>query len=185
MKRILLAISIIFVVFGFIPHLQAKIEEYKNPHKDTFDTNIINFTPYYFIPDDEKAIKNLNNKFSDKLENKGKLIVELSKKNNVNPYLVAAISMHETANGTSLAIKSQNNPGGLFDNENLRSFKSLEDGFKFMIELLKNDYIAKGLTSLELIQEKYCPIGAINDPTGLNKNWLKGVTRYYIMLSKD
>ena len=28
-------------------------------------------------------------------------------------------------------------------------------------------------------QRRYCPVGAANDPTGLNKNWLAGVTRYY------
>jgi hypothetical protein len=25
----------------------------------------------------------------------------------------------------------------------------------------------------------YCPVGAANDPTGLNKNWVRNVTYYY------
>ena len=29
------------------------------------------------------------------------------------------------------------------------------------------------------MSKSYCPIGAANDPTGLNKNWVKNVTYYY------
>ncbi|HHP8973516.1 TPA: M23 family metallopeptidase, partial [Listeria monocytogenes] len=32
-----------------------------------------------------------------------------------------------------------------------------------------------GLTTPETIQPKYCPVGASNDPTGLNNNWLTTV----------
>lgn len=35
---------------------------------------------------------------------------------------------------------------------------------------------------LEFLQKRYCPIGAKNDPRGLNKNWLKNVRR---LLAKD
>jgi hypothetical protein len=31
---------------------------------------------------------------------------------------------------------------------------------------------------LEFLAKRYCPIGAKNDPTGLNKNWLKNVMFY-------
>jgi len=30
-------------------------------------------------------------------------------------------------------------------------------------------------TYLEFLASRYCPVGAINDPTGLNKHWLKNV----------
>ncbi len=36
-----------------------------------------------------------------------------------------------------------------------------------------------GYSYLECLQRRYCPIGAKNDPTGLNKNWLKNV-RYFL-----
>lgn len=32
---------------------------------------------------------------------------------------------------------------------------------------------------LEFLSKRYCPIGAKNDPKGLNKNWLKNVEYYY------
>lgn len=36
----------------------------------------------------------------------------------------------------------------------------------------KGDYIA-------YLQSRYAPIGAYNDPTGLNRNWLKNVRKLY------
>ena len=35
-----------------------------------------------------------------------------------------------------------------------------------------NDFIV-------FLAKTYCPIGAVNDPTGLNKNWVKNVTYFY------
>ena len=34
-------------------------------------------------------------------------------------------------------------------------------------------------TYLEFLASRYCPIGAKDDPTGLNKNWIKNVRFYY------
>lgn len=34
-------------------------------------------------------------------------------------------------------------------------------------------------TYLEFLASRYCPVGADNDPKGLNKNWLKNV-RYFL-----
>jgi hypothetical protein len=31
---------------------------------------------------------------------------------------------------------------------------------------------------LESLARRYCPVGADNDPTGLNKHWLKNVTAW-------
>jgi len=36
---------------------------------------------------------------------------------------------------------------------------------------------------IEFLGSRYCPIGAKNDPTGLNKNWLKNV-RYFLGRAK-
>jgi hypothetical protein len=40
------------------------------------------------------------------------------------------------------------------------------------------DWDGKG-DFIEFLGSRYCPIGAKNDPTGLNKNWVKNVTYYY------
>ena len=41
-----------------------------------------------------------------------------------------------------------------------------------------------GLTYLECLANRYCPVGASNDPKGLNKNWLKNV-RYFLNKNKE
>lgn len=32
---------------------------------------------------------------------------------------------------------------------------------------------------LRFLRDRYCPVGAKNDPRGLNKNWLKNVKHHY------
>ena len=61
--------------------------------------------------------------------------------------------------------------------------EDLDKGIDFFVSNLKNNYIDMGLDTIELIQPKYCPIGAANDPKGLNKYWVGGVTKYYNELS--
>ena len=97
--------------------------------------------------------------------------------------LAVAISMHETGNYTSKAFNELNNVGGNFRNGSLMVFEDLDKGIDFFVSNLKNNYIDMGLDTIELIQPKYCPIGAANDPKGLNKYWVGGVTKYYNELS--
>ena len=42
---------------------------------------------------------------------------------------------------------------------------------------------SKGLEFIPFLAKTYCPVGAKNDPTGLNKNWVKNVTYFYQELS--
>lgn len=64
-------------------------------------------------------------------------------------------------------------------NSGLRSYDSLDDGIEAYLNNLKYNYFDIGLDTLEKIQPKYCPIGAENDPKGLNKYWLSGTQRKY------
>jgi len=34
-------------------------------------------------------------------------------------------------------------------------------------------------TFIPLLGNRYCPVGADNDPTGLNRHWVKNVTKFY------
>ncbi|MBF2612551.1 peptidase M23 [Listeria monocytogenes] len=112
------------------------------------------------------------------LEDKGvfkghaKDFFEYGSKYDVDPALVVAICMSETGRGTSAAVVKRNNPGGLMGNGGGFSFDTLKQGIEAMIENLSRNYIKMGLTTPETIQPKYCPVGASNDPTGLNSNWL-------------
>ena len=78
-----------------------------------------------------------------------------------------------------MLLKKLNNVGGMMCNSGLRSYDSLDDGIEAYLNNLKYNYFDIGLDTLEKIQPKYCPIGAANDPTGLNKYWLSGTQKKY------
>lgn len=94
-------------------------------------------------------------------------------------YLTVAISQHETGNYTSDAFKNKNNVGGVFKNGQLATYSSLEEGINAFINNLKKNYFDKGLNTIEAIGNKYCPIGASNDPKGVNVYWIPTVTKNY------
>lgn len=113
----------------------------------------------------------------------GNAFTGAAQKYGIDPLLLTAIAMHETGNGTSPAVKNKNNPGGLMRSKGgLQEFSSLEEGIDKMASTLKRLYIDQGLTTIEQISKKYAPVGAANDPTNLNKNWVAGVTKFYNQL---
>lgn len=95
--------------------------------------------------------------------------------------LVVAISKHETGNWTSSLYKNNNNFGGIYNSKEKKfySYESNEKGLQAFVNLLKNNYFGKGLNTIEEIGSKYCPVGAENDPTGVNQHWVPKVTQYY------
>lgn len=97
--------------------------------------------------------------------------------------LAIAISKHETGSYTSVAFKEKNNVGGMMywngSKSVLKSFNTLDEGIEAFVKNLKINYIDLGLNTIETIQKKYAPINAGNDPKGLNKYWVSGVSRYY------
>lgn len=95
--------------------------------------------------------------------------------------LVVSISRHETGNWTSKAFKEKNNFGGIMCNQatEIKSYLTYEEGVNDFLRVLKSYYFDLGLQSIEEIGNKYCPVGAKNDPNGLNKYWVGGVTAFY------
>lgn len=93
--------------------------------------------------------------------------------------IVVSISKHETGNWTSKAFNQKNNFGGVMCRTGLRTYSSFEEGLDSFVNLLKNNYFGKGLNTIEQIGAKYCPVGATNDPAGVNKYWIPNVTKYY------
>jgi cell wall-associated NlpC family hydrolase len=112
------------------------------------------------------------------MKGKENMITSAASKYGLDPNLLAAIVMWETG-GNSPALRNQNNPGGIMGSGGLRTFGSLQEGLDYTAMNLKKYYIDKGLTSIAQIGNKYAPIGAGNDPTGLNNNWVKGVSNLY------
>lgn len=106
--------------------------------------------------------------------------IDVGNKYGVDPKLLMAISMHETAAGTSSAFRNKKNAMGISPNGGgPRSFDSVEESIDYAARLLKQHYLSQGLTTIESIGGKYAPAGADNDPRNLNQHWAKGVRKYY------
>ncbi len=116
------------------------------------------------------------------LAGKGDLVAQIADEYGIPADIFAAIIAAETGKGTSKAIRYRNNPGGLMDPKTgcrtLQNFNTLEDGLRKMASNLKRNYFDKGRITLATIQQKYCPIGAANDPNGTNKYWLSTTTKF-------
>ncbi|MBL4952092.1 glucosaminidase domain-containing protein [Neobacillus sp. YIM B02564] len=123
----------------------------------------------------------LNKVLGGKLKGHGADFVRTGKKYGIDPAFLAAISMHETGNGTSSAIRRLNNVGGIMtaDGRKIRHFKSVAASIDSLGSLLKRRYLPIGKDTPAKIQPMYCPVGAKNDPGGLNKYWLNGVVHYW------
>lgn len=125
--------------------------------------------------------KDLDKQLSGVLKGKGEKFIELQNKYGISAALLAAICNHESANGTSNAAKEKNNVAGIMSKASnyskLQTFDSVDDCLEAMAKNLKNNYINQGRITISQIYEKYCPIGADNDPTGLNTSWGSSVAR--------
>ncbi|SFX75294.1 Mannosyl-glycoprotein endo-beta-N-acetylglucosaminidase [Thermoactinomyces sp. DSM 45891] len=126
------------------------------------------------------SAQELNQKLQGKgvFEGKADAFIAAGQRHGVDPVLVVAIAFHETGQGSSKAVKSRNNPGGLMGKGGLMSFSSLDEGIDKMTSNLYRLYIKEGLTTPETIGPKYAPIGAANDPTSLNRHWVPSVSKY-------
>ncbi|HGH0452900.1 TPA: glucosaminidase domain-containing protein, partial [Clostridioides difficile] len=117
--------------------------------------------------EDNDMINKLNKVFKNKLSNTGSIFVKYSNAYKVNAALMAAISIHETGNGSSSLCKNKNNFFGMKG----MSFGSVDEGIKRGISNLSRNYIHMGRKTLESIRDKYAPL--YDSP--LNKHWVPGV----------
>lgn len=116
----------------------------------------------------------LDEEFSGVLKNKGQKFLAEARKNNICPIFLAAIAMHESANGQSAFAREKNNVFGIFMKGKYHSFDSVDECIEFTAKLLAGRIYSKNPTVVG-VQRIYCPVGAKNDPKGLNKHWLGGV----------
>ncbi|WP_052353715.1 glucosaminidase domain-containing protein [Neobacillus jeddahensis] len=127
----------------------------------------------------------LNQKLNGKLTGMGHVFISAGKQYNIDPSLLAAVAQHETGNGKSRAAYEKNNVAGMMGINGLKSYSSVEDSISDMARNLSKNYLGKGLATIGEIGNKYAPIGASNDPTGLNNHWVTGVTKYYQQLQSN
>lgn len=135
------------------------------------DKSDFGFKPVQFIK--------LENTLEGKLSGSAQHFINAGKKYDIDPGLLTAIAIHETGNGSSRAINEKNNVAGMMGKNGLRSYASVEDSIYDMARNLRKNYLNQGKDTIAEIGAKYAPVGAANDPTGLNNHWTKGVSRQF------
>ena len=134
---------------------------------------------------DEEKVKRINKIVDGRLKNKGDVIMAASKLYNVDVFRLSAVICQETGFGadTRSSLYSHNNVGGVFKGNKLKHFRSVDESIYEVARILA-DYKDKGIETLTEIKKIYCPDGASNDPTGLNKHWLPNALKIYNTLQE-
>lgn len=135
------------------------------------DKSDFRFKPVQFL--------NLDNMLEGKLSGTAIHFINAGKKYDIDPGLLSAIAIHETGNGSSRAVNEKNNVAGMMGKDGLRSYASVEDSIFDMARNLRKNYLNQGKDTIAEIGAKYAPVGATNDPTGLNNHWTKGVSKQF------
>lgn len=106
----------------------------------------------------------------------GRRFVAAGRRNGVDPRLLVAIAGQETSFATYKPSQAIRNAWGWGPHI---KFPSWGAGIDEIARGLRSGYLDQGLRTIPQIGKKWAPIGAENDPTGLNNNWAKGVSRFY------
>jgi TP901 family phage tail tape measure protein len=101
-------------------------------------------------------------------------VVAAAKANGISPSLLAGVMAHETGQGKNL---NWNNPGGLMTSNGKMQFGSLDAGIDKTASVVARNWQRAG-GDLGRMGQIYAPVGAANDPNGLNKNWAGGVGKF-------
>lgn len=94
----------------------------------------------------------------------------------VDPRLLVAISGGETSFGTNGRGPAVHNAWGIGPG---RSYGSWQEGIDAAAKLLRTGYLNDGRHSIQAIQQKWAPLGAGNDPSNLNSNWVRVNGQFY------
>jgi beta-N-acetylglucosaminidase len=143
----------------------------------------------------ERVVQAINNNLGGVFKGKAGVIYTASKKESVNPMLLASMIKWETADGTSEVCLKANNPGGINYYEKCVyerygwyvKYPTLDKGIEAMAHLLKSNYIDKGLTDISSIGAKYCPLNDPRDGMYLmdNAKWVPKVTKFYLKILEE
>lgn len=123
-----------------------------------------------------------NERSESPLVGKGKTFASNGQANNVNPGLMLAIGRQETELGlTGIAPSTKNFYGVTDTNGNFKTFSSWEDSISYMARYLWDGYLGPkyNLKTIEEIGHVWAPVGATNDPNGLNRHWVGNVKKFF------
>ncbi len=133
-------------------------------------TNSINKKIVYDDMTMEELTAKLNKNLNSDLKGKGNIYAKYSIEYGVDPYLVLAISLHETGcnDKCSNLVKTKNNVGGMMGKNGALAFSTLEEGIQKFIKNIKKNYYDYGLTTPEMMNSKYAA----------DKKWASRVNGY-------
>ncbi len=112
----------------------------------------------------------------------GRVFIAEGRRVGLDPRALVAIAFHESALGTLGSGADRHNPFGL--GPGMR-FPSWQRAIAVAADTLRGGYLDEGRTTLPAIGSKWAPVGAANDPTGLNNHWVRGVGDAYADLGGD
>lgn len=135
-----------------------------------------------------KVDDSLSNHLPEPLKKLSGTFHEQANRYGLDPALLAAISMHETGQGTSKAFRDGNNAMGVSNESGPVAFTEPGASISKMAkQIATSPLYAKYRQSGDLadLASVYAPVGAKNDPRGLNKDWHTGVSKFYKQLKGD
>jgi cell wall-associated NlpC family hydrolase len=101
----------------------------------------------------------------------------------LDPRVLVAISGAETSFATYGPSQLIHNPFGLGPG---RVYTSWEEAIAAAANNLAGPlYLGAGKTTIGQISGTWAPLGAVNDPSNLNANWTRNVSRYYAEMGGD
>lgn len=103
-------------------------------------------------------------------------IVRAASSQGIDPRFLIAVSGAETQFGKLGGAANINNAWGWGPGI---KFGSWGEAANTISRGLKSGYIDQGLDTIPEIHGKWAPVGAGNDPGGLNQHWTKNVSQYY------
>jgi hypothetical protein len=112
----------------------------------------------------------------------GAVLMREGERNGIDPRALVAIAMHESVLGTAGSGAGIHNAFGW--GPAIR-FPSWEANIATVARGLAQAYVARGRDTIAAIQPVWAPLGAANDPAGLNAAWTEAVGRYYADLGGD
>ena len=123
---------------------------------DTAPASVLRIEVYQGMTMEELSAK-LDRSLGGILAGHGDVIASHSLKVGADPYVVTAIMMHETGNGTSRIANNCYNFGGQkgYGCGAWKKYNTVDEGLTGMIDNLYNNYYAYGLTTVEAIGSKY------------------------------
>jgi hypothetical protein len=112
----------------------------------------------------------------------GATLVRESRAVGLDPRALVAIAGHETVLETYAPAAAIRNPFGIGPGWR---FADEREAIRAAARILARYYLAEGRSRLREISPKWAPVGAANDPAGLNSHWTGGVERLYARLGGD